>query len=200
MYLQTLSRLTSDSGGVRFQTMRATMLIVVGLIGCGGMEPGPDADAGEPISSLKEALSGSRLKVRYIEGEDGSKITTGFFDTAREEACAFALAEDGVLRCLPVDDVATIPPGVYLDALCRQPVAVGACALPRYARSWSPTCPPRALIVNVTATSIVPPALYTNVGTACAPIAVDPNQTYWTISRRPAAPEQWVAGTVRTSP
>jgi hypothetical protein len=117
--------------------MRTNAAIVVGLVslaGCGGVEleaPGVDGGAGlEPISSMREALSGSRLRVRYVEGDDGSRITAGFYDTARNEPCSFGPAEDGRLRCLPTEDLVTVLPGVFADPLCSQRLAVGPCAFP----------------------------------------------------------------------
>ena len=59
------------------------------------MDPVPDADA--------ETKSGTRLKMRYYVGEDGSKQPLlGWHDTMRNEDCYFQKAEDGKLHCIPV--------------------------------------------------------------------------------------------------
>jgi hypothetical protein len=181
--------------------MRTNAAIVVGLVslaGCGGVEleaPGVDGGAGlEPISSMREALSGSRLRVRYVEGDDGSRITAGFYDTARNEPCSFGPAEDGRLRCLPTEDLVTVLPGVFADPLCSQRLAVGPCAFPRYARAWSSTCPARSVLFNVA--PVAPAALYTVTGGSCVSTPRDPNASYWLITGAAAA-EQWIAGAAR---
>jgi hypothetical protein len=44
---------------------------------------------------------GSRLKLRYYEGGDGTKQFTGWFDSMRAEDCGFSLHSDGTTRCMP---------------------------------------------------------------------------------------------------
>jgi hypothetical protein len=76
-----------------------------------------DADAGPlyPTTDPK-SWSGARLKREVWSGENTSLIQA-FVDTARSDMrCAFRVAEDGVLRCLPLPKV-----GVqYLDDQCSE--------------------------------------------------------------------------------
>ncbi len=74
---------------------------------------------------------GTRLKVRYFVGGDGSEQAIGFFDTVRRENCTFAVAADGVVRCLP--DVAarfSTFGHSYADAACTQELSVVASGCP----------------------------------------------------------------------
>lgn len=59
---------------------------------------------------------------------DGSRVRLGWRDKAHDTACAFALAEDGVVRCLPPGSAAGIVT-VYTDAACStSPIKVARVA------------------------------------------------------------------------
>lgn len=77
-------------------------------------DPIPNADA-----DLTQ--SGTRLKAVYYAGSDGSQIAAGYFhDSMRNEDCSFALAADGMTRCLPIMIAnATVD---YADSACTQPL------------------------------------------------------------------------------
>ena len=65
--------------------------------------------------------SGSRLKIRFYEYQDGAKQFAGMFDSERGEECGFGLHADGTFRCLPAGDaIAT----VYSNNVCTAPVAL----------------------------------------------------------------------------
>ena len=91
------------------------------------VDPVPDASAGGDGS-------GSRLKVKYLAGEDGSGLIVGMFDSQLQTDCYFYPAGDGVTRCLPVTQ-ATL---VYADAACTKQIglmwAYAGCAItaPKY--------------------------------------------------------------------
>jgi hypothetical protein len=72
-----------------------------------------------PVTNAEANLSGTRLKVNFISGVDGSQVITGMHDSQRNEDCAFTIAADGVLRCLPSGSYSV---GVYTDAGCAQPI------------------------------------------------------------------------------
>src|SRR5438105_4184598 len=93
--------------------MRTQLMVVMSLIACGAPAPGGGGNGGGSsgagggsggagVDLDHEALSGTRLKTQYIQGDDGSRSFLGFFDTQRNEACTFGRAEDGKIRCLPL--------------------------------------------------------------------------------------------------
>jgi hypothetical protein len=77
-------------------------------------------DAGPVVQDWQ---SGSRLRARVRSGE-GASIFIGWFDSKFNQACAFARAEDGLLRCLP-DTHAIV---TYADSACTQPLDVSGTA------------------------------------------------------------------------
>jgi len=85
----------------------------------GSSGPVPDANA--------DPTSGSRLLVEYLQADDGATQPVGWFDSTRNEECAWATADDGQLRCLPAADTsvtAAWEPGelfMFTDAACTQP-------------------------------------------------------------------------------
>jgi hypothetical protein len=80
-----------------------------------GVSPVPDA-----MADIDE--SGSRLKVQYFKGSDGSKTFNGMYDTQLKHPCTFATASDGTSRCLPTGLGTTSNTGYYSDSHCSQPV------------------------------------------------------------------------------
>lgn len=179
-----------------------TLIAALLLAGCGPMplevDGGPLPDAGACVGAVREALSGTRLKVRYVEGDDGSRAPAGFFDTVRNEACTFSQSEDGRLRCLPTEDLVTVAPSLFVDSTCTQRVAFGGCVFPRFARELTPTCPARTKLFTVMPAA--PATLYTNsVGQPCTATPRDPNLTYWVVGGA-VAPEQWLTGAFKVEP
>lgn len=63
-------------------------------------------DAVEPSvfvsGELVVADGDTRLRRRWLEAEDGARVFWDVYDTERDHVCAFAMAADGQLRCLPV--------------------------------------------------------------------------------------------------
>lgn len=94
-----------------------------------GIQPLPSEDFA-PLSTddPSAGASGSRLKKRVIEAEDGTRQFVGWFDSARGENCTFIQGPDGVQRCMPTELVHKItgPSGldvvVYTDASCTNAV------------------------------------------------------------------------------
>lgn len=93
----------------------------------GGENPGSQtAPAGDA------PRSGQRLKVTSLHGADGSNQFAGWYDAALEVDCSFAIAADGVWRCLP----AGAETGrFFADAACTQRLATlpRGCETPAYA-------------------------------------------------------------------
>jgi hypothetical protein len=87
-----------------------------------------------PSASADPTQSGTRLKVQYYVGADGSKQAAGMFDSQLNVQCYFGKASDGKTRCLPVPaaqpPLVTIYTGSYFaDANCSQPLGttIGPC-------------------------------------------------------------------------
>src|SRR5262245_8911096 len=63
---------------------------------------GEDATAPDALTmNPPELASGTRLRAIVVATPEGTKELRGRFDRDRNEACAFANAEDGIERCLP---------------------------------------------------------------------------------------------------
>ena len=150
--------------------MRFFLLSVIVLLsGCGVDLPSPSlADAGGMgggVASTEEALSGTRLKNRYVTGEDGARAPRGFFDTMRNEPCDFAPSEGGDQRCLPLDSVGTIG-FLYADASCTERIVIADCT-PRYAVEVAPVCPYQIKIYAIE-TTFAPADYYFGSGGQCS--------------------------------
>ena len=86
-------------------------------------DPIPDAVA-DVISDQETeggGTSGSRLKARYYEGADGSRLPLlHLYDTELKTACSYRQASDGKWRCLPPTVIASY----FSDAGCTKGLAV----------------------------------------------------------------------------
>lgn len=123
------------------------------------------ANGGGAVPSIDhEALSGSRLKNRYLEGDDGSRTPDNFYDSQRGENCAFVTAEDGEWRCLPIDEATSVSGAYFADSSCTTQATVTACGGAKYAYEVLPTCPARFAIYAVT--PLAGPA-YNQNGSTC---------------------------------
>jgi len=74
--------------------------------------------------------NGTRLAVRYDE-LDGTRLFHAFYDTARDEECAFHLLPGGDAACLPQS---ALLDGWFADANCQEPVV----EIPRVPSGRSP--------------------------------------------------------------
>jgi len=78
-----------------------------------------------PEASADPNQSGTRLKVNYYAGADGSKQSTGTMrDSMLNVDCYFSKASDGTMRCMPVATATTVGASVYADGGCTQPIAL----------------------------------------------------------------------------
>jgi hypothetical protein len=108
--------------------MRFPVLVVfVGIVGCSSKtQIGPDGtlpDGGKVVQSAPGTggTSGTRLKARTYNAEDGSQQFIGWFDSQRNENCGFQMAADGKIRCLPSGT--SVEAGFFGDTGCTQPLA-----------------------------------------------------------------------------
>src|SRR5262249_36764419 len=58
--------------------------------------PGPD---GSHAYQVAAAVSGSRLRAKYLTTADGARQFVGWYDSQRKEDCSFDVAEDGQMHC-----------------------------------------------------------------------------------------------------
>jgi hypothetical protein len=56
---------------------------------------------GSFVAGEIEQGDGGRLRPRYVAGDDGSRFAWDLYDTEVATPCAFAIADDGIARCLP---------------------------------------------------------------------------------------------------
>ncbi|MCA9589930.1 MAG: hypothetical protein KC657_31720 [Myxococcales bacterium] len=85
--------------------------------------------------------SGSRLKIRYLEGADGSKQFSAWFDTARNDECTFARHADGSVRCLPLTNPPAANAQTYFDSSActsRLALAQRTPTSPKYGVAYDP--------------------------------------------------------------
>jgi hypothetical protein len=97
----------------------AAALIVVAACGRVAFDPVGDALPDAP-DAPPPYTSGSRLRAVLMTGEHGAAILWGWRDTVLDSDCGFALAADGVLRCVP-DTTAT---SISRDSACTEPLGM----------------------------------------------------------------------------
>ncbi len=113
-----------------------------------------------PDDECQAPHAGTRLRPVGQRGKDGSLVSHAWYDEELDIYCLFALAEDGVSRCLPYASPTTADGQLYADAECTQ-IAVAGWAqneqcpadlpTPRYSLSSSPAeeaCAPRSYQVQ----------------------------------------------------
>lgn len=120
------------------------------LVACGAA-PEENTDGGPVANGAFGAISGTRLKVRFLQGDDGSKQFLGWRDSLRNESCTFTVAEDGASRCLPIDQSTAFiqhTSHLYLDDACAQAIAEVPlnCNSTKYAIEALPQCPSASAI------------------------------------------------------
>lgn len=107
----------------------------------------PPAKKDPPVASnTQEIKSGSRLRHRFVAGDDGSQVSLGLYDSKLGMECQFAEAEDGKTRCLPTTTATLRAPdlvayyistrNLFKDYNCSERIA------------WSNLCEPAARYVK----------------------------------------------------
>jgi len=146
-----------------------------GSTGASGAGSGSDSGLADRLmdpvpSASADPVSGNRLKAQYVVGDDGSKeyVAGVWFDSQRNETCAFTAASDGMERCLP--DGSTI--SAYSDSSCTMPLLAvpTGCSMPAYVLGAdSSTCGQGATGTHVFAVgaAATPTSLYVKSNTSC---------------------------------
>lgn len=107
--------------------MERRALLLGLLTGCTGVVAGDGAPRGERVDAgagageidasvdpgplTCESKSGARLRIVRMVAEDGTTAFAGMFDSMIGAPCGFAVADDGVPRCLPAE----VPPGTAAE-------------------------------------------------------------------------------------
>lgn len=207
--------------------MRKLLLAIV-LMGCGsnkiGFDPSGDAgggkDGGGDGSSLDGSVgpdgstdpdggtpskpsmytSGSRLKVKYYAGSDGSRSQIGLYDTTLQTTCYFGVSADASVRCLPVNT----PSPYFSDAACtvRMALQTKGCAAPKYA-SFSTSgqgCPSTLTHIASVTGPVTPAKYYYLSGNTCSDFGAAPSTLdYYGIGAE-VPPSAFVQGTEMQEP
>lgn len=120
--------------------MRKLVCCLALIAGC---QPGPEGPPGPPGPAGMQGMDGtngnsasrdgSRIKQRFLIGEDGIRFSAGYWDDRLKTACSWVHAVDGQLRCLPVDE---LPYGarMYADSRCKEQILSGPKDAARYVR------------------------------------------------------------------
>jgi hypothetical protein len=127
-----------------FYILGGSLLVYVVMAACGpALQRTPQSPPGSDLGFAWDLLnptapahadsqSGSRLKIRYYAGSDGSKQFVTWLDSQLNQLCSFQTAADGVVRCLPSDAVGG--GRFYADDACTVHLgAAGNCDTLRYA-------------------------------------------------------------------
>lgn len=162
------------------------------------MDAMPDA-AADPVS-------GTRLKAKYITGDDGSKayLPGVWYDSERQEDCTFVRAADGQQRCLPTANTVTISPTYFSDVICTHPIASAPTGCtPQYVVSYDAASCSGAdsLTYHLHAISVAMnlATLYSKGPGGCTGSAAPAGYKYYAPQGEvPAA--SFVGGTVKTDP
>ncbi len=181
------------------RTLTAAAVLVLAACGAptgpGTEDSGSDAGATADV----EELSGTRLKNRFLLGDDGSRASLGFFDVMRNEACYFTQADDGKFRCMPAENMAYFA-SHFSDSACtvRVAEAQASCVAATYAYEFTSTCPALRSTYQVTGEFAPDAGLYrSNAAGGC--LAETPNaaQRYYNVGTK-LAPAVFVGATVKT--
>jgi hypothetical protein len=146
----------------------------------GPTSPGSDAPGGGSGSGsdpLADYRSGTRIKMQVLTTPDGAKQFNGWFDTQRNESCAFQLASDGVTRCLP----GTLSFSIFTDSTCTvrgaEALSSLACAVayvaaPPVFTSACPIAVQFGAIFSAIQVNPTPTTVFTKSGTSCVATTV----------------------------
>lgn len=127
--------------------------------------------------------NGSRLRARYLVGDDGSRSFVGWYDSQLGANCWHVPAADGKQRCLPIyGPIFSSFNTDFVDAACSQPAIKSAgCIPPAYARASTslPACGGSGFSVYKIGAKAQ--ALYSKSGNACASVSLPPGQDVYSV-------------------
>jgi hypothetical protein len=104
-------------------------------------------DTGPPDDSTCTPRSGTRLKVRWFQSAEGTRIFDSMYDSTLGTRCVFRKTSDGQYRCLPNSAIDPLGAGasspVFADPQCSEHVSLNidcATAGPYYSEVTSNAC------------------------------------------------------------
>jgi hypothetical protein len=159
------------------------------------MDAMPDASA--------DPVSGARLKAKYRSGADGSKayLPGSWYDSQRQESCAFYRASDGKERCLPLEEGYAQAGFYFTDAACTVPLAIAplGCA-PKYAlgttgESCYGSSGGYAYKISSIGANVSPAMIYSKSGADCYGGQASQSIAYYTVGAE-VPPSSFVEGSV----
>jgi hypothetical protein len=162
-----------------------------------GPDGAPDVGMPEPPGPLPWK-SGFRLRARIVDGGEGAKLFAFWQDTVLRLTCSFAVAADGRVRCLPLDEDLSVITTFFADSDCTRLVAIGPAPEQPYVRIVDGRCgrsdddptPVRVVRWGGAVNVAVPYILRSGV---CSPIVNGPDFVWNAIGD--ADPVQFVAAT-----
>lgn len=178
-------------------------------------DPKQPGDNKPPVARAgSELKTGTRLRARFVNGDDGSQAAIGHYDSKLNVECQFSEAEDGKTRCLPTRTATLRTPDTfasnysgarffYKDNNCTERLAVSnLCEAPARYVKFQDTCGGRPRIANINEIA-VPATIYFRSYTGACSGASTAGQWYFTELRfytlgAPVQPEEFVAGTIAT--
>ena len=163
-------------------------------------DPGPPGPPGRS-EDASLFVSGTRLRLRYLVGDDGTRQWRGWYDNQRDEECNFTFgdyrASDGTIRCLP----SGVLLNAYADPMCTQPVAIVSparrppCAV-KYGVAETDTCPVLDTVYTVSA--YTPSDVYYQGRDSCGPYPIDLNAYTFYRADAVVPPSAFVEATEQT--
>ena len=127
-------------------------------------------DGGLPANVVDQFTSGTRLQAIWLVAADGAQQFEKWHDTQLNLDCSFAIAADGVLRCLPQSvPLADGNSSGYADSACTKPVAYSysPCLVSYVLGMDRSVCPSRLHVYSRGAS--VPAMHYANWDGPCTP-------------------------------
>jgi hypothetical protein len=181
--------------------------------GTGGATGGMGGGSTGPVPNAEAEESGSRIKARWIVGDDGSKQFLIFYDSMLKVECQYQFMSDGKRHCTPgaYGPVAYGPLGLvvgslYQDAACSAPLAMapaGSACPPQYAfagDSTSQICGPSGLVLHwFPVGTKYTGSVYWKNGGPCSATQPPTGQDLFTVGAE-LPPSMFVGSTITTDP
>ena len=157
--------------------------------------------ATDPVPAVSANESGSRIKAKWMVGDDGSRHFDGWYDSEREEDCFWSYATDGTRRCLPVFQGASAT-AQFADSACSvKLLSSSACGRSvGLVGATVNTCTTGYELHTLSAPLAAGTASYRWSGDSCIDAAVIPDTTIYYSSAGVIPPSSFASGTVQIDP
>jgi hypothetical protein len=140
---------------------------------------------GDPICTPQ---SGTRIKVRWYQGPEGTSVFDTMYDSMLNAPCTGAPTSDGKLRCLPLGNSEPI---YFADSQCTTPIMQKPdydCAVPAFVGTGSYSyCGSPLAVYQVGAEEADAGTVYQGSATSCSPATYLPPYEYYALTPMPAS-------------